>query len=136
MKYFVFTTDKLITTDFQACCLCSLRGGALKQTTVNQWAHLTCALSIPDVGFLNRNLRAPISTVDVTLQRRKLVCFPPYNHSLYYLDIHHLTSRLLSIVLLLSNYMLHAIKNTRFNLNQRCRGFNSPMFDSFILNNQ
>lgn len=43
------------------CCLCLLRGGALKQTDDKQkWAHLTCALCIDGVYFKNQNIRSAI----------------------------------------------------------------------------
>ena len=36
---------------FQECCLCSLRGGALKPTSDGNWAHIICALTIREVKF-------------------------------------------------------------------------------------
>ncbi|XP_010282354.1 PREDICTED: lysine-specific demethylase 4C-like, partial [Phaethon lepturus] len=54
------------------CCLCNLRGGALKQTTDKKWAHIICAIAIPEVRFGNVTERTPIDTSRIPLQRLKL----------------------------------------------------------------
>ncbi|XP_025939396.1 lysine-specific demethylase 4C isoform X5 [Apteryx rowi] len=54
------------------CCLCNLRGGALKQTTDKKWAHVMCAIAIPEVRFGNVTERTPIDTSRIPLQRLKL----------------------------------------------------------------
>uniref|UniRef100_A0A8C3V0K2 [histone H3]-trimethyl-L-lysine(9) demethylase n=1 Tax=Catharus ustulatus TaxID=91951 RepID=A0A8C3V0K2_CATUS len=56
------------------CCLCNLRGGALKQTTDKKWAHVICAIAIPEVRFGNVTERTPIDTSGIPLQRLKLKC--------------------------------------------------------------
>ncbi|XP_053558540.1 lysine-specific demethylase 4C [Bombina bombina] len=56
------------------CCLCNLRGGALKQTTDNKWAHVICALAIPEVRFKNVTERSPIDTSKIPPERLKLKC--------------------------------------------------------------
>ncbi|NXL70492.1 KDM4C demethylase, partial [Leptocoma aspasia] len=56
------------------CCLCNLRGGALKQTTDEKWAHVICAIAIPEVRFGNVTERTPIETSRIPLQRLKLKC--------------------------------------------------------------
>ncbi|XP_051498723.1 lysine-specific demethylase 4C isoform X5 [Apus apus] len=56
------------------CCLCNLRGGALKQTTDKKWAHVVCAIAIPEVRFGNVTERTPIDTSRIPLQRLKLKC--------------------------------------------------------------
>ncbi|XP_053147903.1 lysine-specific demethylase 4C isoform X3 [Hemicordylus capensis] len=56
------------------CCLCNLRGGALKQTTDKKWAHVMCAIAIPEVRFVNVTERTPIDTTRIPLQRLKLKC--------------------------------------------------------------
>uniref|UniRef100_A0A8C0AZD1 [histone H3]-trimethyl-L-lysine(9) demethylase n=1 Tax=Buteo japonicus TaxID=224669 RepID=A0A8C0AZD1_9AVES len=56
------------------CCLCNLRGGALKQTTDKKWAHVICAIAIPEVRFGNVTERTPIDTSRIPLQRLKLKC--------------------------------------------------------------
>ncbi|XP_064411085.1 lysine-specific demethylase 4C isoform X2 [Latimeria chalumnae] len=56
------------------CCLCNLRGGALKQTTDNKWAHVMCALAVPEVRFVVVTERTPIDVSRISLQRLKLKC--------------------------------------------------------------
>uniref|UniRef100_A0A8C0G4B2 [histone H3]-trimethyl-L-lysine(9) demethylase n=1 Tax=Chelonoidis abingdonii TaxID=106734 RepID=A0A8C0G4B2_CHEAB len=56
------------------CCLCNLRGGALKQTTDKKWAHVMCAIAIPEVRFGNVTERTPVDTRRIPLQRLKLKC--------------------------------------------------------------
>ncbi|XP_077105300.1 lysine-specific demethylase 4C isoform X1 [Ranitomeya variabilis] len=56
------------------CCLCSLRGGALKQTTDNKWAHVMCAIAVPEVRFENVMERSQIDTSGIPLERLKLKC--------------------------------------------------------------
>ncbi|KAK3580963.1 hypothetical protein CHS0354_006990 [Potamilus streckersoni] len=61
--------------DFTAeCCLCSLRGGALKPTTKRQWAHIVCALCIKEVKFENIQMREPINVDKIPSARNKLRC--------------------------------------------------------------
>ena len=57
----------------QDCCLCQLRGGALKPTDGGRWAHLICAEHIPEVSLGNEELRDPIITDSITRATRKLV---------------------------------------------------------------
>ncbi|KAJ2362519.1 hypothetical protein IW150_006985, partial [Coemansia sp. RSA 2607] len=47
-----------------ACVLCPQRGGALKKTTANKWAHVLCALWIPEVFIANAVYMEPIDCVD------------------------------------------------------------------------
>ncbi|KAK7930021.1 hypothetical protein WMY93_006416 [Mugilogobius chulae] len=47
------------------CCLCNLRGG---------WAHVICAIALPEVRFGDEAKRSPIDTSRVPLQRFKLKC--------------------------------------------------------------
>lgn len=56
------------------CCLCVLRGGALKPTTDGNWAHLVCALAVPEVSFLDVRSRNPVDISHLTADRKKLVC--------------------------------------------------------------
>ena len=55
------------------CCLCLLRGGALKITDGGRWAHLVCALAIPEVTLGDPSTRGPVLTEGLTRARRKLV---------------------------------------------------------------
>uniref|UniRef100_A0A4X2QUX7 [histone H3]-trimethyl-L-lysine(9) demethylase n=1 Tax=Xenopus tropicalis TaxID=8364 RepID=A0A4X2QUX7_XENTR len=56
------------------CCLCNLRGGALKQTTDDKWAHVMCAIAVPEVKFQNVTERSEIDTSMIPLERLKLRC--------------------------------------------------------------
>ncbi|CAH2294001.1 lysine-specific demethylase 4C isoform X1 [Pelobates cultripes] len=56
------------------CCLCNLRGGALKQTTDEKWAHVICAIGVPEVRFKNVTERSQIDTSRIPLERLKLKC--------------------------------------------------------------
>ncbi|XP_069482030.1 lysine-specific demethylase 4C isoform X2 [Ambystoma mexicanum] len=56
------------------CCLCNLRGGALKQTTDKKWAHVMCAVTHPEVRFHNLAERSLIDTSRIDCERFKLKC--------------------------------------------------------------
>ncbi|KAM6230456.1 lysine-specific demethylase 4C-like [Porphyrio hochstetteri] len=56
------------------CCLCTLRGGALKETTDEKWAHVVCAIAIPEVRFVNVRERALIDISGIPLEKFKLKC--------------------------------------------------------------
>ncbi|XP_043917027.1 lysine-specific demethylase 4C isoform X2 [Protopterus annectens] len=56
------------------CCLCSLRGGALKQTTDRRWIHVICAIAVPEVRFVSVAERSPIDVKKIPSQRLKLKC--------------------------------------------------------------
>lgn len=57
------------------CSLCRLGGGALKRTTDHRWAHVGCAVAMPEVFFTDVNLRDGINTSQISSARRKLKCF-------------------------------------------------------------
>ncbi|XP_054764398.2 lysine-specific demethylase 4A-like isoform X1 [Lytechinus pictus] len=57
------------------CCLCNLRGGALRHTTTGKWAHIMCAMAIPEVRFVNVEERSPIDCSNISEARLKLKCF-------------------------------------------------------------
>ncbi|CAI8013784.1 Lysine-specific demethylase 4A [Geodia barretti] len=56
------------------CCLCVLRGGALKPTTTGRWAHLVCAVSIPEVFLEDSSRKEPVLASDIPRSRKKLRC--------------------------------------------------------------
>ncbi|XP_014899333.1 lysine-specific demethylase 4C isoform X2 [Poecilia latipinna] len=56
------------------CCLCNLRGGALKKTQNNKWAHMMCAVALPEARFGDEAKRSPIDTSRIPMQRFKLKC--------------------------------------------------------------
>jgi NuA3 HAT complex component NTO1 len=54
--------------------LCPNAYGAFKQTTTAQWAHLLCAIWIPDTGVSNTVYMEPIDGVEnISKSRWKLV---------------------------------------------------------------
>ncbi|XP_072318995.1 lysine-specific demethylase 4C isoform X2 [Eucyclogobius newberryi] len=64
-------TEECITAE---CCLCNLRGGALKKTQNDKWAHVMCAIALPEVRFGDEAKRSPIDTSRIPMQRFKLKC--------------------------------------------------------------
>lgn len=57
------------------CTLCCLRGGALKKTLDGRWAHVVCAVLIPDVYFESFEEKAGIETKQVPKARKRLQCY-------------------------------------------------------------
>eukprot|EP00043_Microstomoeca_roanoka_P000319 m.27428 g.27428 ORF g.27428 m.27428 type:complete len:801 (-) comp10246_c1_seq1:186-2588(-) len=58
-----------------SCCLCSGKGGALKPCTdgVN-FAHLRCAMWIPESSIVDTDLMEPVDISNVPIDRFKLLC--------------------------------------------------------------
>uniref|UniRef100_A0AAX7TIW8 Lysine-specific demethylase 4B n=1 Tax=Astatotilapia calliptera TaxID=8154 RepID=A0AAX7TIW8_ASTCA len=70
-----WSCDRCTEGNFTAeCCLCNLRGGALKKTQNDKWAHVMCAVALPEARFSNESKRSPIDTSRIPMQRYKLKC--------------------------------------------------------------
>ncbi|RKO90520.1 PHD-zinc-finger like domain-containing protein [Blyttiomyces helicus] len=58
------------------CIFCPIEGGAFKQTNTGKWAHLLCALWIPEVSIANPTLKEPIENIDkIPKGRWRLTCY-------------------------------------------------------------
>lgn len=63
-----------LTNDLQGCIFCPNIDGAFKQTTAMKWAHLLCAMWIPEVSLGNATFQEPVQDVEkVPKTRWKLV---------------------------------------------------------------
>ncbi|XP_029358469.1 lysine-specific demethylase 4C isoform X2 [Echeneis naucrates] len=70
-----WSCDRCTEGSFTAeCCLCNLRGGALKKTQNDKWAHVMCAVALPEARFSDEAKRSPIDTSRIPMQRYKLKC--------------------------------------------------------------
>ncbi|KAI3466013.1 hypothetical protein Pfo_022676 [Paulownia fortunei] len=58
-----------------SCCLCPVAGGALKPTTDGRWAHLVCAIYVPEVFFVDPEGREGIDCSKVLKRRREQKCY-------------------------------------------------------------
>jgi NuA3 HAT complex component NTO1 len=67
-------SDKLTYT--QSCVLCPNEGGAFKQATTGHWAHLLCAIWIPELTVGNAIYMEPIDGMEIVPKSRwKLVSY-------------------------------------------------------------
>lgn len=64
----------------QKCELCPMRDGAYKRTDSGGWAHVVCALYIPEVSFGDTLTMEPIVTTRVPRDRLTKVCRPLCTH--------------------------------------------------------
>ncbi|PIA41370.1 hypothetical protein AQUCO_02200056v1 [Aquilegia coerulea] len=58
-----------------SCCLCPVKGGVMKPTTDGKWAHILCALLVPEVFFKNPEGREGIDCSLVPQKRWKEICY-------------------------------------------------------------
>ena len=57
------------------CCLCPVTGGAMKKTTDRRWAHLMCAMWIPETCLVDVKRMEPVDRIQaITKERWKLTC--------------------------------------------------------------
>ncbi|CAA0819888.1 Histone-lysine N-methyltransferase ATX2 [Striga hermonthica] len=57
------------------CCLCPIVGGAMKPTTDGRWAHLACAIWIPETCLFDVKKMEPIDGLSrINKDRWKLLC--------------------------------------------------------------
>jgi hypothetical protein len=56
------------------CELCPLREGAVKRTDSGKWAHVVCALYIPEITFGNVRTMEPIILKEIRLERYSKRC--------------------------------------------------------------
>ncbi|KAK1826585.1 hypothetical protein QBC39DRAFT_15992 [Podospora conica] len=67
---------QLIGRGVPTCIFCPNTEGAFKQTTTSKWAHLLCALWIPEVNLGNTTFMEPVMEVEkVPKTRWKLLCY-------------------------------------------------------------
>ena len=67
---------QLVGNSRPSCIFCPHEGGAFKQTNNSKWAHLFCAIWIPEVQIGNPSLMEPITDVEkVPHSRWKLNCY-------------------------------------------------------------
>lgn len=57
-----------------SCALCPSTTGAMKRTTDWKWAHLSCAMWIPEVFFRQPDGRDPIDYLQIPAHRWNLAC--------------------------------------------------------------
>jgi len=66
----------VLTSDEQTCIFCPNTDGAFKQTNSSKWAHLLCAMWIPEVSLGNHTFMEPVMDVEkVPRTRWKLTCY-------------------------------------------------------------
>lgn len=54
----------------QACCLCELRGGALKRTPSGRWVHIVCALALPEFSCVDIRQKCVVINVPMSSQKK------------------------------------------------------------------
>ncbi|KAI9806014.1 MAG: nuA3 HAT complex component nto1 [Piccolia ochrophora] len=67
---------QLLGRSTTTCIFCPNTDGAFKQTNATRWAHLLCAIWIPEVSLGNSIFMEPVLDVEkVPRQRWKLICY-------------------------------------------------------------
>ncbi|CAL4965688.1 unnamed protein product [Urochloa decumbens] len=69
------SADKSKPAARPSCCLCPARGGAMKRTTEGQWAHISCALFVPEVFFRDPDGRDGVDCSRVPAHRFAKDCY-------------------------------------------------------------
>lgn len=73
-RMFFYLVSQSSTYRSKSCILCPNEGGAFKQTVNGEWAHLLCAIWVPETRVANDVFMEPITGVDkINKQRWKLV---------------------------------------------------------------
>ncbi|CAA3015534.1 Jade-1 [Olea europaea subsp. europaea] len=67
--------QKDATSKAFSCCLCPVTGGALKPTKDGKWAHVVCALFVPEVFFSDPEGREGIDCTKVPKWRWEKKCY-------------------------------------------------------------
>ncbi|XP_015592194.1 lysine-specific demethylase 4A isoform X2 [Cephus cinctus] len=57
-----------------SCCLCPIRGGAVKRTSDSRWAHVLCALLVPGAIFKDPANKDPINVLTIKTEIVKQEC--------------------------------------------------------------
>lgn len=74
-----FCSKCLITkkdnTKVVSCCLCPETNGAMKRTVDKKWAHIVCALFVPEVFFKDSEGREGIDCSEVPSRRFRKKCY-------------------------------------------------------------
>ena len=58
-----------------SCCLCPVKEGAMKRTTDQRWAHIVCAVLVPEVFFRDPKGREGIDCSKVPRKRWSEMCY-------------------------------------------------------------
>ncbi|KAL6205924.1 hypothetical protein ACLB2K_023176 [Fragaria x ananassa] len=69
------SSEALRGDDSLNCCLCPGKGGAMKPTGDGRWAHIVCALYVPEVFFKDPEGREGIDCSKVPKRRWKERCY-------------------------------------------------------------
>ncbi|KAJ4765965.1 PHD finger family protein [Rhynchospora pubera] len=73
--WFCFACSSKAPKKEKRCCLCPVKGGALKPTVDEKWAHVMCALLVPEVFFQDPEGRDGIDCSRVPHKRWRKDCF-------------------------------------------------------------